>query len=272
MKYCVPYSQHFKYSKEVDEIMFMYDEWHNQSIVHTLAEMAEEFKGQRVIIQVLDYDYFVKWKTALTLIDLKQKEINFAVAFQNYTEDMDETLSQLKENNIPFFFMTRVSNWDTFNGLIKLGVSDIYIVEELGFELNKLGPLAHASSVSIRTFANVCQTQWKKGDSLKSFFIRPEDVSIYEPYVDVLEFFGDTNAQEVMYKVYAIDKQWFGNLKEIIIGLDIDLDSRFVLPAFGAARAKCGKKCLKGINCQICDRIMTASKTFEKKGIYFKNV
>lgn len=267
MKYCVPYSKHFKYKDKIDECMFIYNEFHNTDIFHILAENPKPY---RVIIHVTDFEFFKKWRMAEAAAELKQKGVDFALMFHEYNKDMDEMLASFKEKEIQFFFETRVRDWDTFYGLINLGVSDIYIVENLGFELDLLGPVAHASSVSIRAFANVCQSSWKYGDTLKTFFIRPEDIPAYDEYVDVVEFFGNTNEQEVMYKVYALDGKWFGDLQEIIIGLDQKIDSRYVLPVFGAKRVRCGKRCMKGGMCRICDRVLEAAETFEKENVYIK--
>ena len=137
MKYCIPYSSHFKYRDKVDEMIFLYDEEHNQSIAHTLLEKHESFSGQRVIIKVLNFEYYTQWKMNDAFADLKKicPDLNLAILFLGYRSEMDSTLDFLKSKEIPFFFETRVTNWDTFHGLLSLGVSDIYIVENLGFEL-----------------------------------------------------------------------------------------------------------------------------------------
>ncbi len=197
--------------------------------------------------------------------------INFKMRFLHYDERHKDLYQELKDNEIPFFFSTRVESWDIFNGLLDVGVSDIYIVGELGFELDKIGPRAHEKQISIRCFANVCQSSWYHGSLLKSFFIRPEDVHIYEPYVDVLEFFGGGNQQEVMYRTYAKEKKWAGRLDEIIIGLDSDIDSRFILPFFGKMRVKCGKRCLKGgSRCNVCGSLEKTAGTLKEEGILFQ--
>ena len=274
MKFCVPYSNRFKYNDKVDEIIFLYGESHNPDLLETLSTKENIVENQRYIIQVLEMEFYAKWNTGNLIANLIQKrpELNIAVTFPNYYgyAEMDKEIQILKDNKIDFFFQTRASDWDTFHGLKNLGVSDIYIVEALAFELDKLGPVAHASAISIRVFANVCQQSWRQGDQLKSFFMRPEAIAAYDSYVDIVEFFGNTNEQEVMYEVYAIHGKWFGNLNEIIVGLDMKIDSRFILPVFDAARVKCGKKCLKGGKCKICERVLEAAETFEKENLYIK--
>ena len=57
---------------------------------------------------------------------------------------------------------------EDFLGYISLGVSDIYIGEDLGFELDKVSKIAKEHNIQIRTFPNIVQTQWKYASSLKS--------------------------------------------------------------------------------------------------------
>ena len=127
-------------------------------------------------------------------------------------------------------------------------------------------------------FPNVAQSSWEGTAALKKFFIRPEDVDAYEPYIDTFEFWDDSdeyrNHQKhmniVLHHIYAIDKKWFGKLNEIIYGLDCDIDSRFTIPRFAEMRIKCNKKCMKGGSCNICDNIYDLSKTLEKAEIMVK--
>ena len=270
MKYCVPYSKNFKYLVEVDEIIFQYGENHNEELFYNLVSKEDKFKNKRIIIQTVG-NYFEEKNSIKRVLELKEHDFNIAIMLPTYHKELDNLIQDLKDNKIDFFFGTWVRDWDTFKGLIELGVSDIYIVENLGFELNLLGRLATEAEVSIRVFANVCQTSWTNGNSMKSFFIRPEDVILYEPYVSVIEFYGqESNIQNVMFRVYAKEKKWFGNLREIIIGLDQDVDSRFLLPIFAVRRISCGKKCVKGGKCNICDRILESEKVLKDKELYIR--
>ena len=78
------------------------------------------------------------------------------------------------------------------------------------------------------------------------------------------EFWGDPNHIELYYGIYAIDKKWSGNLKEIIIGMKDDLNSMCILPRFGEYRTRCCRKCLKGGLCNMCNTIVELSKNLEE--------
>lgn len=45
-----------------------------------------------------------------------------------------------------------------FIGLVKLKVKDIYIVNELGFELDKIAEIAHKENINIRIIPNIAQS------------------------------------------------------------------------------------------------------------------
>lgn len=44
-------------------------------------------------------------------------------------------------------------------GLIKCGVSELYITDSLGFEIIKVAEIAHSKDVKIRVYPNVAQSQ-----------------------------------------------------------------------------------------------------------------
>ena len=90
----------------------------------------------------------------------------------------------------------------------------------------------------------------------------------YEPYVDVMEIWAenlvDKNNIDVYYKIYAIDKEWYGDLKEFLIDWNSNLDNRFIIPQFAEARLNCKKRCLKGHPCHVCERIIDISKKLKE--------
>ena len=261
MKYCVNFSKSFNYLNQVDELRIVINKNTKQNPLPFMAEYSDK----RIIICAEEMsDYLVK---CLAGARKEHPEFNFTVAI-NLKDRM--FIENLQKNNIPFFFNTKVTDWDTLQGFLSFGVSDMYIAENLGFELDKVAAILHKSGVQVRVFPNVAQSAYDNTPSLKQFFIRPDDISTYEPFVDVCEFYGNKNQISTYYKIYAIDKKWFGPLKEIIIGFNHDLDSRFVLPPFAQRRIKCGKKCFKGEPCNICDRIASAAKTLENNGLLVK--
>ena len=184
MKYCVDFDTRFQYINEIDEVIIKY----NKQKADALKYIQEHPKNCVILyIDNVEDKETKKELNKLSQIALEHPEFNFKVEFA-------EMIYNIQKYNYHFkyFFHTYVNTWDRFVGILNLGVSDIYIIDELGF----------------------------------------------------------------------------GKLNEIILNLDendkIDLDSRYIIPRFAEARVKCGKKCLKGNNCQICERIYELSQSLEK--------
>lgn len=266
MKYCLTYRKgKDSLMNKADELTIIYNRKDT-----TLLDFLLEHKNQRINILIQDVATFKEDGDMERIAAIKDKHSELQIFLQLDQIDI-EFIKELEVAKIPYFFSKFANNWDTFNGLIKMNVSDIYVVEDLGFNLDICAEKAHAAAISIRVFPNIAQSQWKYTEDIKKFFIRPEDIDQYEPYIDTIEFISDENYQdEVLYDVYAIKKEWFGPLKEIIRDFNNELDSRYVVPRFAENRIKCGKRCAKNSSCSICETIEHLSNTLKDKEILVK--
>lgn len=259
MKYCVDYYRHIDGLDKADEYTIKYSK-KNDILITFLQENQNKMVNLTIEEKLEDTDY-------KTLRAIYNTFPNFKLRFEYYNQD---TIEDIVECGIPFFFGNRVDNWDEFLGLIDLGVTDIYIIEDMCFDLERVSAIAKKEDVQLRTYANVAQSTWKDTPGIKKFWIRPEDVDLYGEYIDVLEFFGTPQQASILLKVYNENKQWFGPLKEIIIGLNDDIDSRYIASEFGDKRRACRKNCIKGGKCRICDRVVALSQVLEKNNLIVK--
>lgn len=78
----------------------------------------------------------------------------------------------------------------------------MYICEELGFSLDKISKILHENNIRVRVFPNICQSSFLETPSIKTFFIRPEDISIYSMFIDVFELVSDKDRQYTIFKIY----------------------------------------------------------------------
>ena len=198
---------------------------------------------------------------------LYDKYKNIKIIFDFYNE---EFLSRAQEFEIPFFFTNFVTSIDQLYGFMKYNPTDMYICEELGFFLDKVSKILHDNNIKVRVFPNICQSSFSETESIKTFFIRPEDIFIYATFVDIFELISDAERQETLFKIYKQGK-WFGKIKEVIPTFKGELDSKYLLGNFGMIRSKCGKRCLyKPGSCAICDRFIEVADTFEKNKIVIR--
>lgn len=235
--------------KELDDFISMYQS-------HRINFIMRDFTK-------LDYDIFQALKE-------KYPDSNIVLCLPFYNKELESFLST---NGVPHYYNEIITNWDKFNGFLSLAVTDIFIGEELAFSAKILSSIAKKMEKSLRIFCNVCQSSWDATPSIKTFFIRPEDIDLYEDIIDTVEFYiGDTDVVKLntIYDIYTKDKKWFGKLNEIIVGYEGDEDSRFIIPRFGEKRLNCEKVCVKGNQsvCRICDRIVELSQTLQDKGIF----
>ena len=267
MKYCVSFiRKNGNFLQKVDEIIIKY---YSNDII-ALKDFLNNHLEQRIIISIEDNLTFIKNKELDIFKELKDKYnySNFALRF-NIEENLLYTINdEMRKSGIPYFYNTLATDLDTFTGLINSGASDVYVGGNLGFEIKDISRIAHQRGIKIRVYPNKCQTNWIGTPDIKTFFIRPEDVPSYEPYIDVMEIWAETLAEkqniDIYYKIYAMDKEWYGDLKEFLIGWNSNLDNRFIIPQFAEARLNCKKRCLKGHPCHVCERIIDISKKLKE--------
>ena len=203
----------------------------------------------------------------------KYHNIKLAIPFHN-----KEIIKRF--NNVPFFFSTLVSTIDQMCGLIKYHPTDMYICEELGFSLDKVSTLLHNNNIKVRVYPNICQSSFPETESLKTFFIRPEDIKAYQKYVDVFEILvsprDDRQTQKarqaIVFKAYD-KEEWWGKINEIIPSFNGELDSRFVLSSFGVIRSRCGKRCAFNPNiCKICNLYNMTAEMLKKHKLTIRHL
>lgn len=272
MKYCIDYRRNFRYLDKIDEITINFNRYDT-----SLLDFLLSHKDKRINIFIKDTEDFIESRSIRIFdsIAIEHPEINFVFKLRNYEDERVKDLVEIIQDRTmrhKYFFMTYIRDWDTLLGYIQLKPSDIYIVENLGFEIAAVADLLHSKNIRVRVFPNVAQSAWKNTPSLLKFFIRPDDVPIYEPFVDTMEFFGNGESLETYYRIYAIDKKWTGKLNEVIIDFkDSDIDGRYIIPVFASRRVNCGKRCLKGIGCNVCNVIERLSEILEKNNLVVRH-
>lgn len=257
--FCLNYYPFHKYLSDADQLKIVY-----HPADRTLKDFLEEYKDKSIVIDVSESFEQLDAKLLKELFD-QYKNIKIIINFQN-----KEHLSRAKEYQIPYFFANFVTTIDVLYGLMKQNPTDMYICEDLGFSLDKISKILHNNNIKVRVFPNICQSSFSQTPSMKTFFIRPEDIPIYSTFVDVFELVSDQERQEVIFKIYK-QEQWFGKISDIIPTFHGELDSKYLLGTFGIIRSKCGKRCLyKPGSCGICDRFIEVANTFEKNKIVIR--
>lgn len=276
MKYCVKWNRDFEYLKEIDEVILPL----TITDIHDIMNIQENenFLNKRIIFEIILLQDFLKkvedfTKIINTFKEQSKAEIAFLIHKEEDREDILNFAGILKRDfeNCTFFIDEYANNWDTLWELIELGVSDIYVTEALGFELKTVANVLHPLKIKIRVFPNVAQSASSRTKAMKKFFIRPEDTSLYEPYVDVFEFWTTKDRLNTYFRIYAIEGKWIGSLNELIRSFHTDkpIDNKNLLSI--DRRINCGKRCLKGVPCNICEEWVTLSDTLYNNDLMLEN-
>ena len=269
MKYCARYSNKIKMDN-FDEIRIYYD---NQD--KELLNFLEQHADKRITLVIRDIDkYFddIGWRL-INAIHAQYPQYNLRVCFGEYRvfEPVSANLKICMEKlKVPYYTGYLVTNFEQLNHLCECGVSDVYIGEEICFDLARVSRVCMRYKVETRTFPNVGQASIKSTPALKKFFIRPEDVEVYEDYIDILEFWGPEDRQETLRGIYE-KREWFGDLRDLILDFNLSFDSRCIMPGFAIARKNCERKCMKGGACTICDRVLSISEKLKDQGLIIKH-
>ena len=240
--------------QEFDEIII---EYNGQS--EALKRLLEQYSDKKVILAVNDPAKFFEAQEDKILNSYYIDYPNFIVRFYDhhkFYEYSSAILQRIKERMLaPYFFGGYVANFDQLHYMFTTGASEVYLVEEICFDLMRAKSLCTQHGVQVRAFPNVAQSSTKSTPALKKFFIRPEDIDIYSEVIDTLEFYtDDLMRQNILLKIYKRGK-WHGDLNPLILDLNLTLESSLIEPEFGRMRRSCARKCMRGEACRACENI-----------------
>ena len=263
MKFAIHYTNDFHYLSDVDEIIL--DIYKGSNEILEFVPKIDPNKDKRIIIDLRSTNEINESVTYIA--KLREDGYNLAVIV-SYNFGTDLINNRLKENNIPFMYGNYAVTLEQAYIQAENGASDIYVAEELAFRIKDLQRIRNKYNIKLRVFPNIAQTARRGMDIVpfeKKFWIRPEDIEVYEPFVDVFEIYGLAKAN-VIYEIYK-QEQWKGDLGDLILSSghhkipNSGLDSHF-----GEVRLNCGKRCLLG-ECNLCSAMAEFAKQFDEAGI-----
>lgn len=270
MNFSIPYTRKFNHFDQSNvEININYS-----PKVKQLENFIIKYKQKRINLIFNSWGDFDQERDPDLILAFRQKypTCNLVMRLPSYSPQIQTLLVQ---KGLPHYYYIFANGWDIFNGLLETSVTDIYVTEDLCFSMDIIKQKAQAKNKKLRTFCNICQTSWLETNSLRTFFIRPEDINLYNKYIDVVEFFNaehNKDSLNVLYDLYNNGKRWAGPLNEIIKGFKEDTDSYYLIPSFGQKRLNCNKRCNVS-TCSFCTQVSSLADTLKQNqiGIIYKN-
>ena len=281
MKYCLNYWRKSQYLNTIEELNINFegaDTSEFENFVKFLANHKEQ-KINVIIESQFINNFFTNNFDALFNALWRDSEENQHFALRFYEDTVSVALDERVLNFLrqpdrcPAYLGLIAYTVEYFNFFISLGANEVFVGGDLGFMLPIIRLRADKENVKIRVYPNICQGI-AFTPSLVKFFIRPNDISIYAPYIDVCELYGKGAIEETAYEAYK-EEEWFGPLEQIIYDLNTEeqpftFDNRSILPQFGQLRLLCQRECMTKGACNICPNIKEISEALSEKGVIIK--
>lgn len=250
MKYSISARQTNEALSLADEIMVQYKDR------NTLLDY--ESKGlldKDIVIVIPEEETELDWQ----FLSMINEKFNLTIR----TSDFNIAHMAL-DNNIKYFWTYEVVNWYDLRALIDIGVSQIFISAPLTFDLAKVKQFC-GENVKIRMYCNLAYENYiPRVEGIRGSYVRPEDIPLYEQYVDVMEFYStNLTSERMLLKIYKEDQTWPGNLSLLIRNLKINIDNRIIPADFAQSRISCGQRCMSGGVCNLCNSIFNYVRTLD---------
>lgn len=241
MKYCLNSRQEAAYLQKADEIKV---EYRDRDII---PDLIEKYPDKDIILmcyhnEILDWKKIEQWNIL--------SRQHFIMCLSSVADIKD-----CETRNIPFYLGYPVKTYWELRALKELGVRYVRLGEPLFFEMD----MVRSIGVPVRLVPNVAFIDGlPRKDGVCGTWVRPEDLNLYEDYVETVEFEdADVKREQALYRIYAEQKNWPGDLNLIITNLNYEGLNRIIVPDLTEKRLNCGQRCQKASNCKLCYRALT---------------
>jgi hypothetical protein len=241
MKVCLHNRNTIEYLKKADEIKVAY-------VDHAIIlDYFEDYPTADIILELANDDSEIDWAALKNYNILSQGR--FICCVSNLLQ-----MEACKQLNIKFYYGYPVSSFYELNSLKDLGVCYIRLAPPLSHQLDEVARFG----IPVRAIPNVCyQDYLPHKNGIHGQWIRPEDLSLYEVYIDAIEF-EDCNVEkeQALYRIYMEEKEWPGEFNELYTNFDYKGVNRMLEAQDAIRRMTCGQTCEMNGNCHLCDTVV----------------
>lgn len=186
------------------------------------------------------------------------------------------SVAELKKNNIKFFFDSAISayNYSMLESLLSLGISQLYISDDLCYNMDEVIKTVREKNVKLRCILNrIPSTALDKGINEKSMIYRPEDLPLLDKYFSCFEFDCgepyDLAKFDVLFRTFFRKGKWNGNLQELNPDVAFRFDDRFIIPEYTVNKLNCERRCCSHYNngCKKCKQFLDLQTMLIQKKI-----
>lgn len=243
MKYSVSSRQQPEYLSKCDEIKVL---WNDRDIIF---DLVTKYPGKTINLcrYYIHSNDDIDWKEIKNYQKLARDNFVFGLSY------IDE-LRECKANDIQFYYLEPIRTFRELQGVKALGARWAIIDAPLFFQMDKVKevgvPLRATANMSIRELLPY-------PDGVPGPWIRPEDMDMYEPYIDTIEF-GRVNLDQerALFRIYTEQKKWSGDLGLIIQDINYMGTNRMIPSDLTKKRLNCGQRCQIDAKCHYCWRML----------------
>ena len=243
MKYCLRNRQSARFLKLANEIKMDYRDY------KSLPDLLVDYPLKKIVIKI---DYTIQeidWMELDKSFRLAPKRLIFCISSFEQAE-------LCKKLGMMFYYGFPIQTFQELRFWIDYGVCYVVLGAPLFFRLPDVKKMC---DVPIRAIPNVAYMGDLPYDNgLHGTYIRPEDVGVYEPYIDIFEFEDcDNQKEQALYRIYHDEHEWPGDLSDIITNFKYQGLNRIVHHEFAEKRLNCRQRCEENVNaCHWCQTLM----------------
>lgn len=241
MKYVVPSRQEAEYLAKADVIRV---QARDHSII---TDLYEKYPNAEVQLIRFPDDEVLDWMAIRTYNILGRGKFSLGLS------DMND-MNQARKENYKHFYLGAVQTFQELADLQKGGVCGVYLDAPLFFQMDKVKEFG----IPVYATANVAiqSSLFERADGVTGTWIRPEDVELYEPYIEIIDFSGNLMQQRALYRIYAEQHKWGGELGLLVHDLNYICTNRMIPSTLAESRLNCGQRCAADGVCHLCYRTL----------------
>ena len=266
MKFCIKHED-FDTDKKADEIIF--DLTPNSNLIAFIEYIKKLPENKRYILQYNDAKDFTEEdeKEIEYFLNSFIKEYPTTAIMISQEPNFITLKTFLQKNKIPFIFKEPCYDIMEVVKAIEEGASELYIHGPLAFQLKSFDNL-RASGIKIRVFVDAPVLSDVEYYLIakypeKTFWIRPEDIQIYNQCVDIFHIAYRASIKLDIYK----NGNWEGRISDLFPSTKIDdVYCNTIPPTFANIRLNCGWKCGLG-SCNLCESCMDFARELSRAGL-----
>ena len=233
----------------------------NSNLPPKMLEKADQikfvFKDRKSIIDYVEYGKTI----ILEMLTTKEKDWNEII--QNNTlckEDFILCIASIEDakiaNNlkIKWYWGYPVSTFYEAKALERLGSCYLKIGAPLFFNFEKVKKVL--PNMKIRHTPNIAYNDGlPRIDGVSGTWIRPEDILLYDDYIDIIEFEDcDRGKEQTLYSIYMEQHEWSTIFSLLITNFKHSGVNRLISSELTKRRMKCSQSCENGGTCTLCWR------------------